>query len=242
MTGLQVDATYAMAINLSWNANNETDLYRYVVYRNSTKIAEVVATFYNDTGLSSNTTYEYEVSAKDLYGNEGNKSLAVLTTTLEMASSDSVVINEILPAPQTIYTDEWIELYNPSGDDVDLTGYILDDITTGGTAPYTIPATTIIPAGGFLIFYLADTGVAQNNAGDTVNLIKPDGVTIQDSYTYTSTSYDVSYGRETDGALIWKTFTSPTPGASNNGATMYNQLVPPTTGHLFEMFYIVKLW
>lgn len=242
VTGLQVDATYAMAINLSWNANNETDLYCYVVYRNSTKIAEVIATFYNDTGLSSNTTYEYEVSAKDIFGNEGNKSLVVVATTLVMESSDSVVINEILPAPQTIFTDEWIELYNPSGDDVDLTGYILDDITTGGTAPYTIPATTIIHAGGFLIFYLADTGVALNNAGDTVNLIKPDGVTIQDSYTYTSTIYDVSYGRETDGAMIWKTFTSPTPGASNNGATMYRTPISPFTGYFFEMLYIVKLW
>jgi len=240
VTGLQVDATYAMAVDLSWNANNETDLYRYVVYRNSTKIAEVVATFYNDTGLSSNTTYEYEVSAKDFFGNEGNKSLAVLTTTLVMASPDSIVINEILPAPQTIYTDEWIELYNPSGDDVDLTGYILDDITTGGTPPYTIPATTIIPAGGFLIFYLAETGVAQNNAGDTVNLIKPDGVTIQDSYTYTSIIFDASYGRETDGALIWKTFTSPTPGASNNGAALYRTPISSSTGYLFEIFLLMS--
>ena len=84
--------------------------------------------------------------------------------------------------------------------------------------PDTIPAGSIIPAGGFLIFNQSTTGVALNNAGDDVNLIKPDGTTVQDTYTYGSSTNDVSHGRVTDGGLTWTTFTVPTLGASNNGS------------------------
>ncbi|MGY5873040.1 MAG: lamin tail domain-containing protein, partial [Candidatus Thorarchaeota archaeon] len=242
VTGLKVDANYTMGIDLSWNANNETDLYRYVVYRDSVQIAEVAESYYNDTGLSSNTTYTYEVSAKDLYGNEGNKSLAVNATTLDMSSLESIVINEFLPDAFTIYTEEWIELFNPSAEAVDLAGYILDDLVAGGGSPFTIPGGSIIATGGFLVFNQSTVGFALNNDGDTVNLIKPDGVTVQDSYTYDSSSDDVSYGRQVDGGVVWTTFVNPTPGASNLGGTLYRVVIPPSTGYLFEMFYIVKLW
>ncbi len=242
VTGLRVDANYTTGIDLSWNSNNETDLYRYVIYRDSVQIAEVVQAYYNDTGLSSNTTYTYEVSAKDIYGNEGNKSLAVIATTLEMSALESIVINEFLPDPDILYSEEWIELFNPSAEAVDLAGYILDDIATGGGSPYTIPAGSIIAAGGFLVFNESTVGFNLNNDGDTVNLIKPDGVTVQDSYTYGSSSDDVSHGRQLDGGVVWTTFTSPTPGASNLGGTLYRVVVPPTTGYFFEMVYMLKMW
>ncbi|TFG30406.1 hypothetical protein EU527_14535 [Candidatus Thorarchaeota archaeon] len=218
VTGLNAFANYTSQVDLWWDANNETDLYRYIVYRDSVKIAEVITTWYNDTGLASNTTFSYQVSAIDINGNEGQKSVMVNVTTWTIHPSEAVVINEILPDPYSIFTDEWIELYNPTGEDIDLAGYILDDIIGGGTAPYTIPEDTIIPGYGFLLFYLAETGVALNNAGDTVNLIKPDGVTVLDSYTYSSSSDDISHGREKDGGLPWITFSNPTPGASNNEA------------------------
>ena len=147
--------------------------------------------------------------------------LTLNTTTPEPSEADSIVINEFLPDPNTLYTEEWIELYNPSGIAVNLTGYILDDLIGGGTSAYIIPLDTIIPAGGFLLFNQSTTGIALNNAGDDVNLIKPDGITVQDTYTYGSSSDDVSYGRETDGSSTWTTFASPTPGASNNGSGFF---------------------
>jgi hypothetical protein len=222
VTGLNATVVSHSRIDLEWNANSEPDLYRYIVYRNNTEIAQITTTYYNDTSLASNTTYSYQVSAKDFSSNEGNKSEIVNATTLEATAADLIVINEFLPAPSVLYTVEWIELYNPSGVDVNLEGYILDDLIGGGTGSYTLPANTIILAGGFLIFNQSTTGIALNNAGgDDVNLIKPDGTTVQDTYSYSSISYDVSYGRETDGSSTWTTFTSPTPGASNNGSTLY---------------------
>jgi len=45
-------------------------------------------------------------------------------------------------------------------------------------------------------------------------------VTVLDTYTYGSSADDISYGRETDGGSTWTTFSSPSPGASNNGASL----------------------
>jgi endonuclease/exonuclease/phosphatase family metal-dependent hydrolase len=221
VTGLNTTVVNHSSIDLEWNTNTEPDLYRYIVYRNGSEIAQVTTTYYNDTGLLSNTTYSYEVSAKDLSSNEGNKSVTVYATTPEAFPVDLIVINEILPHPDAIYTEEWIELYNPSGVAVNLSGYVLDDLIGGGTGAYTIPLDTIIPAYGFLLFNQSTTGIALNNAGDDVNLIKPDGTTVQDSYTYSSSSDDVSHGRETDGGPTWTTFATPTPGASNSGSGLY---------------------
>ena len=77
-------------------------------------VAQVATAYYNDTGLSANTTYRYEVSAKDISGNEGPRSEGVNATTLEALAADLIVLNEFLPDPNTLYTEEWIELYNPS--------------------------------------------------------------------------------------------------------------------------------
>ena len=137
------------------------------------------------------------------------------------SGASNVCINEFLPQPAVVYTLEWIELYNPLDVDVNLSGYVLDDITDGGTSPYTIPNGTIISAHGFLVFYSNVTGIALNNDGDTVNLLEPDGVTVVDSFSYTSSTDDVSIGRLPDGGGTWTTFSNPTPGSSNSGSLLY---------------------
>jgi hypothetical protein len=109
-------------------------------------VAQLYGTAYNDRGLSPGTTYSYEVSAIDTSGNEGLKSDPASATTSEGGSADLVLLNEFLPDPYALYSEEWIELYNPQDLDADLSDYILDDITTGGTNPYTIAPGTVILA------------------------------------------------------------------------------------------------
>ncbi|MFX1563324.1 MAG: lamin tail domain-containing protein [Promethearchaeota archaeon] len=215
VTGLSATPVSISKINLSWDANTEPDLSHYRIYRDEVLIVQCYTYYYNDTGLAENTTYTYEVSAVDSSLNEGPKSTPVNCTTEVGGTAEDVVINEFLPDPDVLFTEEWIELYNPSSVAVDLSGYILDDITSGGGSPYTIPGSTIILAHGFLVFNESTTGFNLNNAGDTVNFIDTDGVTVIDSYTYSSSQNDVSYGRVTDGSPTWTTFTSPTPGDSN---------------------------
>jgi beta-lactamase superfamily II metal-dependent hydrolase len=146
------------------------------------------------------------------------------TPTQSLGGLSAVVINEYLPAPQTDWNgsgsysspdDEWIELYNKSSLPVDLGGAKLDDIPNGGSSPYTIPAGTLIPAGGVLVFYGSTTRISLNNTGDTVQLLAPDGVTVIDSRIYGSTVYDRSEGRWPDGSSTWAYFTGPAPGGTS---------------------------
>ncbi|MBN2229059.1 MAG: lamin tail domain-containing protein [Candidatus Thorarchaeota archaeon] len=232
VTGLSANTVSMSQIDLSWDANTEPDISHYRVYRDGVLNAQVLGTSYSDVGLDPLTMYTYEVSAVDTSINEGLKSSAITATTEEGGDADLVLINEFLPDPYALYTEEWVEFYNPQALDADLSAYILDDITTGGTNPYSIPAGTVIPAYGYLVLYQGATGVGLNNAGDTVNLLKPDGVTVIDSYTYSSSTDDVSYGRESDGSPTWITFTTPTPGAANiiilaNGdSVLINEFLP----------------
>lgn len=221
VTGLSATTISTSQIDLVWDPNTESDLDYYNIYRDGIFLISVNSESYSDTGLAAETTYSYTVSAVDTSSNEGTKSTSVSATTEAGSTADPsrIVINEFLPDPYSLYNEEWIELYNPTSDDIDLSGCILDDITSGGTSPYVIPDGTIIAAGGFLVFYQSVTKIGLNNDGDTVNLIDKDGTTIIDSYSYSHSSDDVSYGRETDGSENWIEFTEPTPGASNNVTT-----------------------
>ncbi|SEN50327.1 thermonuclease family protein [Lihuaxuella thermophila] len=121
-------------------------------------------------------------------------------------------INEVLPAPQSRYTQEFVEIYNAGSSSVDLSGYVIDDITGGGSAPYTIPSGTVIPAKGYFVW---ETNNYFNNAGDTVTLKARDG-TVLDQYSYSGTAYDASWYRKPDGGT-WSSQqdTTPTKGAAN---------------------------
>jgi endonuclease/exonuclease/phosphatase family metal-dependent hydrolase len=232
VTGLNATTISMSQIDLSWNANTELDLSHYRVYRDGVLITQTLETSYSDVGLSPLTSYTYEVAAVDASINVGLNSIPVTAMTEDGGDAALVVINEFLPDPYMLYSEEWVEFYNPQALGADLSGYILDDIIGGGTNPYSIPAGTVIPAYGYLVLYQGATGVGLNNAGDTVNLLKPDGVTVIDSYSYSSSTNDVSYGRESDGSSIWTTFDVPTPDAANmviltNGdSVLINEFLP----------------
>ena len=78
------------------------------------------------------------------------------------------------------------------------------------------------------------TNIGLNNAGDTLNYIHPDGITLLDSFTYTSSSDDVSYGRETDGGTPWVTFDLPSPGTSNTHLPNIFYPFPPPFRIIFK--------
>ncbi|MHA1946557.1 MAG: lamin tail domain-containing protein [Candidatus Hodarchaeales archaeon] len=226
ITGLNATTIDMAGISLEWNENSDADFSHYRVYRDGEVLTQLYYPYLDDIGLFPETTYTYEVSAIDISGNEGLKSAPASATTNPGEANgepiaDSIVLNEFLPHPINLFTEEWIELYNPHSQDVDISGYILDDIIGAGTIPYKIPSGTIIPANGFFVFYQNVTNIGLNYAGDTLNYIHPNGTTVLDSYTYGSSSDDVSYGRETDGGTPWVAFDQPTPGTTNAPASSF---------------------
>jgi beta-lactamase superfamily II metal-dependent hydrolase len=130
-------------------------------------------------------------------------------------TAGDVVINEILPAPSS--GGEWVELYNTTGSDVDISFCTLDDLADAGGAPVQIPSGTTVPANGF---WTMDFSSYFNNTGDDVRFLLEDASTVLDAYSYGSTGYDESWYRSPDGG-DWAAYptSSPTKGTTNGGGS-----------------------
>lgn len=66
----------------------------------------------------------------------------------------SIVIHEVLAHSHAAEPD-WVELYNTTGSAIHIGGWFLSDDNSGGTTAmkYEIPLGTILPAGGYRVFY-----------------------------------------------------------------------------------------
>ena len=124
----------------------------------------------------------------------------------------NVVINEILANSNTNLLD-YLELYNHSAAAVDLSGCVLTDDPT--TNKYVIPAATVIPAGGFVVFYETNLGFGLSAGGETAFLKNPDGSRVLDAVAFGPQSFGVSWGRWPNGATDWYPLSARSPGASN---------------------------
>jgi len=90
-----------------------------------------IAAQYNFTG-EDGKTYYFQVKARDKAGNESEEWAETFTKISLPFPQLSVVINEIAwMGTKANATDEWIELYNNTDQDIDLEGWILR--TTDGT-------------------------------------------------------------------------------------------------------------
>ena len=127
--------------------------------------------------------------------------------------SFAVVINEVFPKPKNEFTDEWVELYNPTDKEIDLSGYYIDDIE-GGSKPIMISNGSIIEPYGYLV--ITFTSYIFNNDGDDARLLTP-SMEVIDSVTYPGSIGDnQSWYRIVDGGEWCTTPTSnPTYNASN---------------------------
>ncbi|MEO6077733.1 MAG: lamin tail domain-containing protein, partial [Candidatus Andersenbacteria bacterium] len=113
--------------------------------------------------------------------------------------SSNIYINEFIPNP--IGDDsklEFIELYNSSSETVDISGWSVDDIADGGSAPFIIPAGAEIPGHEYVVFYSDQTKLSLNNDSDHVRLLKPDG-SVQGDWSYETSKEGYSYNRVDDG-------------------------------------------
>lgn len=122
-----------------------------------------------------------------------------------------VGISEILPNPEGSDTTEFIELFNPTGNDIDLSGIKIDD-EEGGSRAYTIPDNIIIPAGAYLVFGRQDTKLALNNTSDSVRLLYPDG-TILKEVRFDEVLEGASYIQDENDNWLWTS--AITPGEQN---------------------------
>ncbi len=138
------------------------------------------------------------------------------------------VISEFMASNETTLADEdgefsdWIEIFNPDAEPVDLGGYFLtDDALTLNR--WVLPS-TILPAGEWLVVFASgkDRDVGELHAdfrltaaGEYLALVAPDGVSVLSDFgaNYPPQFEDQSYGVGSFGVGY---FDAPTPGAVNS--------------------------
>jgi hypothetical protein len=141
-----------------------------------------------------------------------------------------VIINEFMASNESTIEDpdepgeypDWIELYNPGTEAVDLGGAYLTDDPAEPTK-YQIPTGVSIPAGGYLVFWADDDGTQGplhtnfklSASGEAVALFDTDGLTEIDSVSFDAQFTDVSYGRYPNGTGPWGFMATATPGGAN---------------------------
>jgi hypothetical protein len=134
-----------------------------------------------------------------------------------------VVINEVFAAGTPGNLD-WVEIYNPSTQPVDISGYKIYDVGgQGGTKPKKgFPAGTVVAAKAFYVI-VTDTNTSASitdgfglsgTSGETVWLDNAAG-TIVDFIAFPAMSAAQSYGRLPDGASTWQLLGTVTRGTAN---------------------------
>ncbi|MCA9397424.1 lamin tail domain-containing protein [candidate division WWE3 bacterium] len=119
----------------------------------------------------------------------------------------SVFISEFMPAP--IEGDEWVEICNPTVEEVDIGGWFIDD-APDGSKPFTIPDETVLLPEVCLEFYMSNKF---NNDGDEIRLLNSSQEII-DGYQYISSNPGDSYIRVS--MLDWEESNDPNPGVFPN--------------------------
>lgn len=154
----------------------------------------------------------------------------VITATVSNPTVGDLVINEFLASNDAIVADQdgefddWIELYNNSGESINLEGYFLSD-DAEELMKWTFPAGVNIEGNGYLTIWADDdeeqaglhTNFKLSAAAESVFLIDPAG-NILDEVSYFDQTTDISYGRFPNGTGNFQTM-PPTFGAMNSLTT-----------------------
>jgi len=152
-------------------------------------------------------------------------------------AAKTLLVTEIVSSNKHSLYDEhvgspdWIELYNPSGIAVDLSGYGLSD-NMRDFHKYQFPEGTVIGAGEYLVVYAGDnngvtattvscTGFGLSKSGDYLFLTDPYYELIVEMQI-PALATDVSYVRRSDGSYGYTGAT--TPGAPNKDADIQDSI------------------
>ncbi len=205
----------------------------------SGKVVDSVALTPVSSGSSLGRSADDESVWTEMFPSPGypntDEGVAAYLAALSADADESVgvFINEFMPSnastivgPDGSYCD-WIELYNTTGQDVDLSGYGISD-SEAAPLKYTLPEGTSIPAYGVLLIYCtgretpdgsteieAPFGLAAYE--ESVVFSTPAGH-ILDEYDYTRAETDMSFARSPDGTGDFVETAQPTPGYTNNNA------------------------
>lgn len=169
------------------------------------------------------------------------KKLSTIILLMSVQLSAQVYINEYscsnLKNFNDIYqkTEDWIELYNASENEADISGYSLSD-RADKPQKWQFPAGSVIAGKGFLLVWASGrdtltegeyhTNFRLSQTGDEALLLSDAQGNILEQHALFVTQTEHSYGRQQDGSNAWGIFTAPTLQSSNNDTPFFITYAP----------------
>ncbi len=164
--------------------------------------------------------------------------LAVLVAAVSCVKDESqyfritdvkgVVINEVYTFSNQSEADDldWIELYNPTDQDIDLEGVLMWE-SGGSEEAWAFPKGSIIPAKGYFVVDSDKYGLLNDpinhpawglsKGPDEFMVLANNDMSIIDEVKLPSLNEGETYGRITDGSADWQVFQTGTKGKKNEG-------------------------
>lgn len=158
--------------------------------------------------------------------------MAEYEASLKETEDMGLYINEFMASNATTLCDsfgsysDWIELYNSTDTDMDISGFGISD-NLSQPMKYRFPDGTTIAAKGYLVVFCSGNEGMQNGElhapfglrsyGEDVVIANKAGRII-DSYSFKNQETDVSVARIPDGAGEFQSNSQPSPGYPNTGA------------------------
>jgi hypothetical protein len=150
-------------------------------------------------------------------------------TDVPQGGNGPVWVNEVQPANFTTLLDEtgahpdWVEIWNGSSADVDISGWFLTD-DTGWTDKWAFPPGTVVPVNGYTVVFCdgdvldgpLHTNFRLHALGETAAIYNSldMGNELVDSTTWAGLTPDTSWARQPDGGEF-AVVTTPTPNGPN---------------------------
>ena len=195
-------------------------------------------------------TCEIVATAKDGSGVTARCKVTVGTNT---ATSENIIINEIMAANVDMYLDpsknygSWVELFNPTNKGVPLGGLYVSDDPNNLKKHRLVNRYGALPAHGFALLnfdhFEVFTAEAYRQIDDKLDceggtIIISDGTNIIAQEDYPPAISRMSYARTTDGGPTWGWTGTPSPNVSNemNGGFAELQLEAPVVDQPTQLF------
>ncbi|MBT4277326.1 PKD domain-containing protein [Candidatus Falkowbacteria bacterium] len=167
-----------------WNFgdNNSSTLINPVHYYEAPGEYEISLLIFDSRNASSTAYFSINI-------------LGDMTTATHLETKfPSILITEVFANEAGRDENEFIEIFNPNNEGVNLSNWEIEDNTKKA---WKIPSNTIIEAKSYLVFYKEETKLTLNNNYDSLKLIDPVGKIIS-QVSYENAEEEISYSLDID--------------------------------------------
>lgn len=219
-------------VQLTYTIQPENATYRSVSWTSSNEAVATVDAKGVITAIGAGSTNITITSDKDHIS-----AICRVTVTVNQATAGSIIINEVQASNVDMFVDpsfnygSWIELYNPTDQNVGIGGFYVSEDATNLKMHRLSDDYGIVPAKGYKVIWFDHYEASQKQVnfkldcdGGVIFISNEAGMPIA-MLSFPASISRTSYARTTDGGNSWGVTAYPTPGFSNNGSTFATERV-----------------